>query len=460
MAQSPPAERNRQSVLIIATVSAFIVPFLVSSINVALPKMTIELHMEAVVMTWVNTIYLLAVAMAQVPMGRLADIYGRKKIFITGLAISAVAALGGALANSVPVLLISRALQGVGAGMTFNTIIAVVTSIYPSESRGRALGISMSGTYVGLTFGPLIGGYLTEQFGWPSIFFLSAGLNLSVLMFAFLTFKGEWREARGEKFEALDSIIYTVAIAMFMYGFSSLPTVSGIVFLLAGVVGLIYFIRRELNKASPILDFRLFRNNRVFLFCNIATLSNYLATYALTFLLSLYLQFIKGFSPQMAGLVMITSSVPMAVFTPIAGRLSDRIEPRLVAAAGQLLNVIALVLLIFLNSASGLWLVILALLLYGTGIGLFSSPNTSAIMGSVEKKVLGAVSGTVGTMRTGGMMLSMGIMMIIFTVFIGQAEITRPLYPQFLTSARVGFTIFTVLGFGGVLAQYAARKKA
>jgi MFS family permease len=228
---------------------------------------------------------------------------------------------------------------------------------------------------------------------------------------------------------------------------------------LAGAAGLYYFARRELKTFSPIIDLRLFKNNRTFLFSNVATLVNYLSTFALAFLLSLYLQFIKGFSPQEAGLVMMASAVPMTIFTPLAGRLSDKIEPKLVAAAGQLLNSVALAILVFLNDSTALWYVIMALALYGTGIGLFSSPNTSAILGSVEKKVLGVASGTIGTMRTVGMMLSMGIMMIIFSLFIGQAEITRPLYPQFLTSLRIGFIAFTAIALGGVAAQLAGRRK-
>jgi EmrB/QacA subfamily drug resistance transporter len=460
MTNNPADGTKKNIVLIIATISAFIVPFLVSSINVALPKMAIQFHMEAVVMTWVNTIYFLALAMAQVPMGRLADIYGRRKIFILGVAISTAAALTGTQAQSAGMLLVSRAFQGFGAGMMSNVIIAVLTSVYPSETRGKALGISMTGTYVGLIFGPLIGGYLTGRFGWPSIFIVSACFGALLLVLTFLFIKSEWRDARGEKFDGSGSVIYAVSIALFMYGFSSLPSLPAIAFLFAGMIGLVYFVRRELKSSHPILDFRLFKSNRIFLFSNIATLSNYLATYALTYLLSLYLQYIKGFSPQTAGLVMIASALPMTIFTPIAGRLSDKIEPRLVAATGMAVGCVALALLIFLSNATPLWYVILTLILYGIGIGLFSSPNTNAIMGSVEKKVLGVASGTVGTMRTGGIMLSMGIMMILFSVYIGQAEITPPLYPQFLTSVRVGFIVFTALGIGGVVAQLAARKKA
>ena len=451
---------SKNSVLLIATLSAFGVPFLISAINVALPRMTTELHMEAVVMTWVNTIYFLAIAMVQVPMGRLADIFGRRRIYILGLMISLVSGIAAAFAGSAAVLLVSRAFQGIGAGMTFTTIVAVVTSVFPSEERGKALGISMTGTYGGLIFGPLIGGVMTNHYGWPSIFVLSAVLNLFMLVLSLMTLKGEWREAKGEKFDVPGALVYMVAVAVFMYGFSSLPSVSGGIFLAAGVVGLVYFARREMKDPSPILEFRLFRNNRVFLFSNAATLINYMATYAVTFLLNLYLQYIKGLSPQDAGLMMIASAIPMTIFTPLAGRVSDKIEPRLVAATGMLMACAGLVMLIFLNDATASWYVILALVAYGIGIGLFSSPNSNAIMGSVDRKMLGVASGTVGTMRTAGMMLSMGIMMIIFAVLIGPQEIEPVYYPQFLNSLKVGFIVFAALGLGGALAQLSARKKA
>ncbi len=459
MTQSPTGATNRNVVLIIATISAFVVPFLVSSINIALPDMSGDLHMEAVVMTWVNTIYFLAIAMAQVPMGRLADIYGRKKLYLLGLVIAIVASAMAALSNSVVMLLISRALQGVGAGMTFNNIMAILTSVFPAGERGRALGINMAGTYGGLIMGPLVGGLLTDAFGWRSIFIFSGICSFLLILPVLFFLKGEWREARGEKFDLAGSVVYGIAMAVFMYGFSALPAWRAAVFLLLGTAGLFYFTRRELKMPSPVLDFRLFRQNRVFLFANLATLINYMATFTVTFLLSLYLQHIKALEPDQAGLVLMASSIPMTIITPLAGRLSDRIEPRLVAATGMAVGCAALVLLIFLNHATPLWYIILTLVLYGIGIGLFSSPNTNAILGSVEKKVLGVASGTIGTMRTGGMMLSLGIMMILFSIYIGQAEITPTYYPQFLMSARVGFIVFTVIGIGGVIAQLAGREK-
>jgi EmrB/QacA subfamily drug resistance transporter len=454
----PGAASNKSVILIITTTTSFILPFLVASVNVALPTMGREFSMDAVVMSWVGTVYFLAVAIVQVPFGRLSDIFGRRKLFLLGLVIATVASFLGGIANSVPLLMVSRALQGFGAGMTFNNSVAILSSVYPSRERGRALGVSMAGTYGGLSLGPLLGGLLTEHLGWRSIFDMAGVLGVLLIVLVFLALKGEWREARGEKFDLTGSITYSVSIAVFMYGFSVLPTLLGFVLFAAGTLGMYVFVRLEARTASPVFHIDLFRRNRVFFFSNLAALITYVSTFAVNFLLSLYLQYIKGYTAETAGLVLLASSVLMTVFTPISGRISDRVEPRVVATVGMAINCAALALLIFLGSATGIWFIVIALVFYGVGIGLFASPNINAVMGSVEPRMLALASGTQGTMRTSGMMLSMGIMMVLFSLYIGQAEITPEYYPQFLASMRAGFIIFTLLGIGGVFAQLIARQ--
>jgi MFS family permease len=452
------AAAKRPLVLVISTATGFITPFLSAAVNIAIPTIRREFAMEAVLMTWVGTIFFLAIAMVQVPCGRLADIYGRKKLFIIGLLITISASLLGAFANSVLLLLISLGLMGIGSGIIFNNSVSILTSVFPSDQRGRALGISTGGTYAGLSLGPFIGGILTEAFGWHSIFWLCGVLSVALLALIFYALKGEWREAAGEKFDVKGSITYAIAIVASIYGFSSLPSVPGIVLLLLGITGMIIFARWEIKVASPIFDVNLFRKNRVFFFSNLAVFVSYIATFATSFLLSNYLQDIKELSPDRAGLILIIASVLMAIFTPISGRISDKLEARLVASVGMGLNCVALFLLTFVNADTGLWYIMMVLAINGLGIGIFASPNTNAIMGAVPKKSLGVAAGTLGTMRTAGMMVSMGTIMILFSVFIGHVEIMPENYPQFLTSMRTGFIIFTVVSVLGLFCQLVARR--
>ena len=471
MTDRPLAAVNKNVILVISTVTAFILPFLVASVNVALPTMGRDFGMEAVVMSWVSTSYFLAIAVFQVPFGRLSDIFGRRRLFLIGLLVTTSASFLGGFATSVPMLLVSRVLQGAGSGMSFNNSVAILTSVFPGPERAKALGISQSGTYLGLSLGPLIGGVMTEHFGWQSLFLLSGALGALLVLLVFLGLRSEWRDARGERFDGIGSIAYVFAMALFMFGFSELGNMAvvtfavgsavvalpGYAFFLVGALGMVFFIWWESRAASPVLDLSLFRHNRVFVLSNVAALITYISTFAVTFLLSLYLQYIMEFSAQTAGLVLIASSVLMTVFTLSSGFISQWVAPRLVATLGMALNAAALAMLFFLGDGTPLWYVVLALAVYGTGIGLFVSPNTNIIMGSVAPQVLGVAAGTLGTMRTAGMMVSMGIVMILFSLYIGGAEITPARYPDFLASVRTGFIIFTALSLLGLFSQSIAR---
>jgi MFS family permease len=240
-----------------------------------------------------------------------------------------------------------------------------------------------------------------------------------------------------------------------MYGFSLLPGMLGAGIVAAGIAGLLLFIRFELRSESPVLDINLFLRNRVFAFSNLAAFINYSATFAVTFLLSLYLSYIRGFTPQQTGVVLVVQPVLMALFSPFAGRLSDRIEPRVVASIGMGVIVVGLVFLAFLGTTTPLWTIVSALALLGFGFALFSSPNTNAVMSSVEKSVYGVAAGTLATMRMTGQTMSIGIAMLVFAVMVGRVQITPERYPQFLASVDVAFGIFAILCVVGVFSSLA-----
>ena len=437
---------------------AFLTPFMGSSIAIALPSIGGELAMDAILLGWVATAYLLAAAMFLVPLGRIADIYGRKRIFTYGMITYTAASLLSAISTSAAMLISFRVLQGIGGAMIFSTGVAILTSVFPPEERGRVLGINVAAVYAGLSLGPFVGGLLTQYLGWRSIFWANVPLGLLIIALIFWKLKGEWAEAKGEKFDIAGSIIYSLMLIAIMYGFTMLPELPGAGLILAGGLGIVAFVKWETKVKSPVLDVRLFRNNTVFALSNLAAFINYSATFAVSFLLSLYLQYIKGLTPQIAGLVLVAAPVVQAIFSPFAGRLSDKIEPRIVASLGMGLTVIGLIFFIFLGNTTSLWFIIAGLIILGFGFALFSSPNTNAVMSSVEKRSYGVASATLATMRQIGMMFSMGMVMLIFAIYLGRVQITPEYYAPFLSSLNTAFIIFTVLCFGGIFASLARGK--
>ncbi len=440
--------------LVIAVLGGFITPFDGSAVNIALPAMAAEFHMDAISLSWIATAYLLAAAIFLVPFGKIADIYGRKRVYLYGIAIFTAASLVMTMVPTTALLIAVRIVQGFGGAMIFGTGIAILTSVFPPGERGKALGIYLTAVYSGLTLGPFLGGVLTQELGWRSIFFVNVPIGIIACILILRELDGEWAECVGERFDLPGSVIYAAALVAVMYGFSLVPAATGIVLIAAGIaIGILFYLYETKNPA-PVLDMRLLRRNRVFAFSNLAALINYSATFAVTFLLSLDLQYTKDFSPEQAGLVLIVQPAVMALISPGAGRLSDRVDPQIVASAGMGCTAAGLFLFSFLSETTPIWYMIACLIICGVGLGLFSSPNTNAIMSSVEKRSYGVASGMNGTMRLLGQMLSMGMAMMIFSLVIGRVEITPEYYPRFIESlhyAFILFTIFCIIGIGASL---------
>ncbi|MFY9799758.1 MAG: MFS transporter [Methanoregula sp.] len=456
---TPVTPAGKRIVLLIAILAGFITPFDGSAVNIALPVMGAEFHMDAISLSWIATAYLLAAALFLVPFGKIADIYGRKRIFLYGIAIFSLASLVMTVVPTTNMLIAVRIIQGFGGAMIFGTSIAILTSVFPPGERGKALGIYITAVYTGLTVGPFLGGVLTQYLGWRSIFFVNVPIGIAACLLIYWKLEGEWAECASERFDYIGSLLYACALVAVMYGFSIVPDTLGIMLIAAGCAMGIVFAAYEMRIPMPVLDIRLLTKNRVFAFSNLAALINYSATFAVTFLLSLDLQFTKGFSPEQAGLVLILQPAAMAVVSPVAGRLSDRIDPQIVASAGMALTALGLFLLVFLVDSTPLWYILVCLVVLGTGLGLFSSPNTNAIMSSVEKRYYGVASGMNGTMRLVGQMLSMGIAMMLFATLIGRVEITPEYYPQFILSLHYAFVLFMVLCILGIAASLKRGKR-
>ena len=449
---------NRTAILLIAAIASFLSPFMAISINIALPTIANELAVNAILLSWISTAYLLTSAMLAVPFGRIADIYGMKRVFTYGIIILTIASFLAAISPTAELLIISRAIQGIGSAMIFVTGLAIVTSVYPPKERGKAIGINITALYIGFVMSPVLGGFLTQYIGWRSIFYLVVPLGLFIIALVFFKMKGkEWAACRGEKLDYWGSLLYIVMLALTLIGFSNITSTLGIVMVILGIIGFISFVILELRVEQPVLDMKLFFKNRMFAFSNLAALISYMSIFTIVFLLSLYLQFIKGFDPRLVGLILVVQTVFMVIMSPIAGRLSDKIEPRKLASLGMGIITIGLLIFALITAETSLYMIILGLAIMGTGIGLFSAPNTNAIMGSVERKYFGVASATVSTMRLIGQTLGMGIILVIFAVYIGAAQFNPQNYPELLASIQVAFLISLILSIIAIFASLARK---
>ena len=449
----------KRSVLIVASFASFLTPFLGSAINLALPVIGKEFNANAVELGWITSSFILSSAIFLLPFGKLGDIIGRKKIFSRGILLFTISTFFIVFSWNTTVLIFFRILQGVSSAMIFGTSMAIITAVFEPGERGRAMGISVTSTYLGLSLGPVIGGLLTQHFGWRSIFIFLVPFGILSLILIKLKLKTEWADAAGEKYDWKGSIIYGVALIVFMYGFSILPTFAGWACLAAGLLLAILFVYVEFRETNPVFEFRLVLNNRVFAFSIVAAFINYAATSAVGFFISLYLQYLKGFDVRTAGLIMISQPLAMALLSPVAGKLSDKINSGIIASAGMGVISLGLILLCFINENTHIAYLVTLLVVLGVGFGLFSSPNSNAVMSSVEKKYLGIASGAVGTVRMVGQMMSMGIAMMLLSLYIGRESITPLTYPGLILAIRTGFFTFAILSALGIFASLARNKQ-
>lgn len=448
----------KNAVLLVVSLTSFLFPFMASGVNIALPSISHDLDMNAVSMNWVAMAFLLAAAMFNVPFGRLADIYGRKKLFVSGLTVFSMGSLLSGLAPNQELLIAFRVIQGIGGSMYSGAGMAIITSVFPPGERGRAFGITTASVYLGLSCGPFLGGLLTYHLGWRSLFLFGVPLYFAILWLVLSKLKKEWKESDGERFDLPGSGLYSIAIIGIIYGFTNVTGGYGIVLLVLGAVALTGFVFWENKTISPILNLSLLTKSRVFAFSNVAALINYSATSAITVLMSLYLQYMRGMDAKTAGLILVTQPAVQAVFSPLMGKLSDKIEPQLVASIGVSITTTGLFLLSFLSMETKIIYIILYLFILGFGFALFSSPNTNAVMSSVPKKYLGVASSFLATMRVTGQTMSMGITTLVFSIYIGSVKITPEYHTAFMTSMNILFLIFGCLSFAAIFASLARGK--
>ena len=452
---------SRLAVLFTVCSAQFMVPLMLTAVGVGLPSLGNELGATALQLGLVEQLYALSLAMTMLTFGRLGDLVGRRKVFLAGFIWFTALTCSLGFSNSIGLVIALRLLQGIGASILLAGSMALVASVFPPEMRGRAFGIVGVFTYTGLSLGPVLGGYITTHFGWRYIFLMSAPLGLLGCYLCLTKMRGEWREEAGGGMDWRGSLIYALGLALLMLGASHLGEGwPGALMVLAGLGFLIFFGYLETKTANPLLDVSAFLANRVFSLSCLAAMGSYASTFGVTFFMSLYLQYAKGYPPHEAGLVLLLQPLLQVLVTPLAGFFSDRLSPAWLANIGMGLSGSGLLLAaLSIGAETPVWLVAAQLGLIGLGIGIFVTPNSVVIMGSVDKKKYGVASGMIGTMRTLGMVTSITTATLTFSLLMGGQSVTRQSLPSFLQSMRICLVIFAVFSCLGILASLGRGRK-
>jgi len=434
--------------LLVVSLGSFLIPFMGSSLNIALPIIQRDLSINLILLSWIPTVFVLANAATILPLGRLGDIIGRKKVFTYGMIIYTIASLLAGFSSSGIYLVIFSFLQGIGCAMIFASAVALLSSVYPSNERGGALGIYITAIYLGLLLGPLLGGFLAQHFGWRSIFLFNVPIGLLIIALIALRVPGEWKGYKGEKFEITGSVIYTISLVAILYGVSTFQDNIGRILLFAGLVGLGIFVLKERRSSNPILRLNIFRKRESSLSA-LAILIMNITTTSMWTLLSLYFQDIHAIGPQVTALILSVQPLMVAILSTPIGRFSDRIGNRIFSILGMTFATMGLIILSTLTDTTGLSIPIAGLILVGVGLGFFNSPTTNKFMGSIDGKDYGMAGATLSTMIYVGQTLSLTVMLYIFSVFIGNVQITVTNFFLFLISLKTAFIVFALIsGFG------------
>ncbi|MDO5859332.1 MFS transporter [Methanobrevibacter sp.] len=443
---------KKNLILLICTVLSFFAVFAVNAVMVVIPSIAAEFHMSNIVQNWAVIIFLLVVAVLSVPAGQISGKYGLKKVTIISVVLFIIISIFNILVTSSEQFLLCRLVLGISLAFFNVTSMAMVVTVFDPEERGKALGVTITGVYIALSLSPVLGGVLNYQLGWRSVVLFGVPFLLVILVLLLTKVDEEWITFENVPLDAKGALTYGIGMVLFMYGFTILNQPLGVILTVLGIVVLLIFGVIELRQTHPVFDIRFFKN-RKFLSSNFASLCAYLATFAVTTILNYHLQYVKGYDSQTAGIILLAAPLCQVILAPIAGRLSDKHVPQVLAAIGMGLGTISLFLFSFLNEATSLEFLIVSMIIYGIGFGLFSPPNTNVIMSSVPPKDTSVASASVATMRTVGQAMSLGLLTLVFAFVMGDVPIVEQYYPLLISSCQITCIICVVLCIASVFAS-------
>ncbi len=439
-------------VVFVSFITSFFAVFLSAGIVLGVPSIADEFAMNNVVQNWIPTIALLVVAVFTLPAGQISGKYGVKKSLIIGVLIFIFASLGACLSFTTEIFLLFRVVQGIGMAFLNVSAMAMVVQAINPQNRGKALGFTVTGIYLAGSLSPVLCGFLVYNLGWRAMFYFVIPFLVLCLILMLLKIPGEWKTYEKDKIDSIGYLIYGIGILLFIYGFTNLMNTVGWVCVIIGLCLLIIFAYYELNVESPAFNMRLFKNMK-FTSSNIAALCSYLAIAAITTILNYHFQYVRNWDAQLTGIMLIITPIIMALIAPNAGKLSDKIHPQKLAAFGMSIATVTLLILLFLDANTPIYLIVVAMILQGVGMGLFTTPNTNAIMSSVPPKETPNASAAQSAMRTIGQTMSLGLLTSVFAWIMGSLKLSSEHADLIVQCSQIVCMICTVVCIVAIFAS-------
>jgi len=449
---------SKRMVQIATALGSSLAPFMVGAILVAAPTIGDDYSADVALLGWLTAAFFLVAAACLVPFGRIADVKGAKKVFSAGLAIYVVSALLSALSPDIYVLILARALTGVGAAMIFGTSIALLGLMFPPEERGRAIGINVTAMFIGFTLGLLAGGFLSYYISWRGIFLIVAVVAAVDLTIVLMRLRGECELVRAKGFDLVGMALYSSGMILTFYGLSEVDTLFGIGSIILGGGVILAFVRWERRYPYPLISKVVSGDTRL----RLAMLTNILfqgGTFAIPFTLSLFLQYVSDLDSRYASFILIVPQILMIVLGPVSGRLSDRWSSPMVAAIGCLLNFIGLLLVVGIGENTPIVQTVMALLFIGAGTAFFMPAILNWGLKRIPRGDFGVASAFTETSRLAGMTLSNAVIIVIFSVFLAGETVNEGNIPEFITSVHMIFALFLILTLMGLALALWGRKR-
>jgi len=439
-----PLNKRRMTFMLLSiAIGSFMTVMDSNVVNVVLPVIQNDYHVTLSIVEWVVTAYLLIVSSMLLTFGRLSDIWGYRRTYLTGFYIFTLGSLLCGLSANIGMLIGCRVFQALGAGMMFSSNFAIITKYVAPENRGKAFSVTAIAVAVGCCVGPVVGGVLANLLGWQSIFFINIPVGIVGIFLATKSIPKDSNEPP-VPFDIVGSLVVFAALFLILLPLNlasdeSLSPILFSVLMAAGIILLFIFILIERKLKYPLLNLALFKN-RVFSANLAASSFNFMAQFILAFIAPFYLENVRMLSTTATGLIYIPMPLAMLIVSPFSGRFSDRHDSRIMAASGMGIMAIGLLMLCFVALDTPYWYIILAMILTGAGSGMFQIPNNSTVMGNAPLQHRGAASGVLATMRNIGMVIGVAISGITFNYTSIRAKTfytAHGLYGSSLTKASL-----------------------